>query len=334
MKIGFDCEKYVKLQKEEILNRVHRFNNRLYLEVGGKLFDDLHASRVLPGFIPNIKTIMLAELKDMLEVIFCINAKHITENKIRGDFGISYAEDSLRLIVELRKLGIKVSNIVITMYKPSPEVDKFINYARSLGESVYIHNPVSGYPSDVHTIASEQGYGKNPFIKVTEKIVVVAGPGPCSGKMGTCLSQLYHEYKNGNKVGYAKYESFPVWNLPLNHPVNIAYEAATADLGDVNEIDPYHLNAYGIEAINYNRDIEVYPLLKEIILKITGEEIYKSPTDMGVNKIGFAIKDDEVVRQAGREEVLRRLDKAKKQFLKGEEEFKTVQRLEELAKRV
>lgn len=334
MEVGFDCDKYIQLQKEEILNRVHRFNNRLYLEVGGKLFDDLHASRVLPGFIPSIKTKMLAEMKEMMEVIFCINAKHITEMKIRGDFGITYAQDSMRLIGELRKLGIKVSSIVITMYQQSELVDEFISEARKKGERVYIHEFIDGYPDDVKTIVSEKGYGKNPFIEVSEKIVVVAGPGPCSGKMSTCLSQMYHEYKNGNKVGYAKYESFPVWNLPLSHPVNIAYESATADLGDENQIDPFHLKAYNETAVNYNRDIESFPVLKDIIQKITGSEIYKSPTDMGVNKIGFAIINDKVVREAGRAEVIRRLEKAKKLYAEGKEELHTLKRLEELAKKV
>lgn len=334
MEVGFDCDKYVKLQKEEILNRVNRFNNRLYLEVGGKLFDDFHASRVLPGFIPDIKTKMLAEMKDMMEVIFCINAKHIAEKKIRGDFGITYAQDSMRLIGELRKLGIKVSSIVITMYRQDKLVDEFIKEARESGERVYVHEFIEGYPDDVKTIVSEKGYGKNPFIEVSEKIVVVAGPGPCSGKMSICMSQMYHEYRNGNKVGYAKYESFPVWNLPLSHPVNIAYEAATADLGDENEIDPYHLKAYNETAVNYNRDIESYPVLRDIIFKITGSEIYKSPTDMGVNKIGFAITNDKVVREAGRAEVIRRLEKAKKAYSEGKEELHTLKRLEELVKKV
>ena len=334
MEIGFDCEKYIRLQKEEILNRVKRFDNRLYLEVGGKFFDDMHASRVLPGFIPNVKTKMLAEMKDMLEVIFCINARHITEKKIRGDFGITYAQDAMRLIGELRKLGIKVSSIVITMYKQSKEVDEFIEAGRKAGEKIYTYNFIEGYPADVKTLVSDKGYGINKYIPVTEKIVVVSGPGPCSGKMSTCLSQMYHEYRMGNKVGYAKYESFPVWNLPLSHPANIAYEAATADLGDENAIDPYHLEAYGETAINYNRDIEAFPVLKEIIYKITGNVIYKSPTDMGVNKIGFAISNDEVVRKAGRDEVIRRYEKAKTMYAEGQEKLETLKRLEELTKKV
>lgn len=335
MEIGFDCDKYVKLQKEEILDRVKRFNNRLYLEVGGKLFDDYHASRVLPGFKPDIKTKILAELKDDLEVIFCINAKHISERKIRGDFGITYAEETLRLIKELRALGITISAIVVTMDNGTKEVHEFEDYAKSLGESVYVHKFIDGYPDNIERIVSDEyGYGMNPFIPVTKKIVVVAAPGPCSGKMSVCMSQMYHEYRMGNSVGYAKYESFPVWNLPLDHPVNIAYEAATADLGDINVLDTYHLEAYNKIAVNYNRDVSSYPVLRDIIKKITGKVIYKSPTDMGVNKIGFAITNDEVVREAGKREVLRRYEKAKKEYAEGKEKLATLNRLKELVKEV
>lgn len=334
MKKGFNCKKYIKLQKKEILNRVARFNNKLYLEVGGKLFDDMHASRVLPGFVPSVKTQMLAEMKKDLEVIFCISAKHITQNKVRGDYGITYAEDAMRLVRELRRIGILVSSIVVTMYDKNKRVNDFINKERAKGEKVYIHHMIDGYPDDVDTLVSERGYGKNPYIPTTKKIVVVAAPGPCSGKMATCLSQMYHEYKMGKKVGYAKYESFPIWNLPVDHPVNIAYEAATADLGDVNMIDHYHQKAYNKEAVNYNRDIESFPVLREIIYKITGEEIYKSPTDMGVNKIGFAITNDHVVKKAGIDEVYRRLDKAQKELEQGIEKESTVKRLEELVDKV
>ena len=304
-KIGFDNEKYVKLQIETIKERIKKFD-KLYLEFGGKLFDDYHAKRILPGFELDSKIRLLIELKDQAEIIFCINAKDIEKKKIRADYGISYDNEVLRLVSIFRKLGISVNSVVITLYKGQPSALKFKEKLESMGVKTYIHTPTKGYPTDVDTIVSEEGYGANPYIETTKPLVVVNAPGPCSGKLATCLSQLYHEHKKGVKAGYAKFETFPVWNLPLKHPVNIAYEAATADLKDKNMIDSFHLEKYGISAVNYNRDLEIFPVLKDILNKITGEDIYYSPTDMGVNSIGKCITDDEVVREAAKKEVLRR----------------------------
>jgi len=309
MKKGFDNELYVKSQIKNIKERIKMFNNKLYLEFGGKLFDDHHAKRVLPGFELNSKIRLLEELKDQCEIIFCINAKDI-EKKIRADYGISYDMEVIRLINIMRKLDISVNSVVITLYKGQSSVNRFREKLECMNVKSYIHTPTKGYPTDVDMIVSEEGYGANPYIETTKPLVVVNAPGPCSGKLATCLSQLYHEHKKGIKAGYAKFETFPVWNLSLKHPVNVAYEAATADLNDRNMIDSFHLEAYGIKAVNYNRDLEVFPVLKNILNKISGEDIYKSPTDMGVNSIGNSITDDEIIKEAAKKEILRRYYKA------------------------
>ena len=309
-KKGFDNEKYVKTQIETIKKRIKLFDNKLYLEFGGKLFDDYHAKRVLPGFELDSKIRLLKELKDDTEMIFCINANDIERKKIRADYGISYDEEVIRLIHIFRNLKIDVNSVVITLYNGQSSVSKFRKRLDSLGVKSYIHTYTKGYPTDVEVIVSEEGYGANPYIETTKPLVVVTAPGPCSGKLATCLSQLYHEYKRGVKAGYAKFETFPVWSLPLKHPVNMAYEAATADLKDKNMIDSFHLEAYGISAVNYNRDLEVFPVLKNILNKITGEDIYKSPTDMGVNSIGECITDDDIVSMAAKKEIIRRYYKA------------------------
>lgn len=306
MEFGFDNEKYLNVQSENIKKRIEQFDSKLYVEFGGKLFDDFHASRVLPGFNPNSKIELLKELKDDVEIVFCINASDIEKKKERADFGITYDKELLRLVDSLRKIGIYVSSVVITLYNGQSEVDKFIKVLNENNLKTYIHTFTKGYPTDIDTIVSEEGYGKNEYIVTSRKIVVVTAPGPNSGKLATCLSQLYHEYKRGNKAGYAKYETFPVWNLPLKHPVNMAYEAATADLGDINMIDSFHLEAYDKSAVNYNRDLSTFPILKNILTKITGEEIYKSPTDMGVNMVGFCITNDEVIKNASKKEIVRR----------------------------
>ena len=309
-KTGFDNELYVKSQIETIKERIKMFDNKLYLEFGGKLFDDYHAKRVLPGFELDAKIRLLKELKDQCEIIFCINAKDIEKKKIRADYGISYDMEVLRLVEIFTNLGIKVNSVVITLYKGQASADRFKEKLESMGVKTYIHTPTKGYPTDVDVIVSDEGYGANPYIETTKPLVVVNAPGPCSGKLATCLSQLYHEYKRGVRAGYAKFETFPVWSLPLKHPVNIAYEAATADLKDVNMIDSFHLEAYGIKAVNYNRDLEVFPVLKNILNKITGEDIYKSPTDMGVNSIGKCITDDKIIQIAAKKEIVRRYYKA------------------------
>lgn len=309
MEKGFDNELYVKSQIKTIKERIKMFNNKLYLEFGGKLFDDHHAKRVLPGFELNSKIRLLEELKDQCEIIFCINAKDI-EKKVRADYGISYDMEVIRLINIMRKLNISVNSVVITLYKGQSSVDRFREKLEAMKVKSYIHTPTKGYPTDVDTIVSEEGYGANSYIETTKPLVVVNAPGPCSGKLATCLSQLYHEHKKGIKAGYAKFETFPVWDLPLKHPVNVAYEAATADLNDRNMIDAFHLEAYGIKAVNYNRDLEVFPVLKNILNKISGEDIYKSPTDMGVNSIGNCIKNDEIIKEAAKKEILRRYYKA------------------------
>ncbi len=306
MEVGFDNALYMKKQAENILKRIEKFNNKLYLEFGGKIFDDLHAARILPGFDPNVKTKMLLSIKDKVEIIFCISAKAIEHNKRRADFGITYDADLIRLVDNLRGIGLYVSSIVITQYSGQRAAELFKNKLERRGEKVYMHTLTKGYPNDVDVIVSDEGYGAQPYIETTRPLVVVTAPGPGSGKLATCLSQLYHEYKRGVKAGYAKYESFPVWNLPLNHPVNVAYEAATVDLQDFNMIDPYHLNAYGVNTVNYNRDVAVFPVVKNILHKILGEDVYQSPTDMGVNMIGYAICNDEVVRKASNQEIIRR----------------------------
>lgn len=302
---GFDNEKYLKVQSKKIKERFNLFD-KLYLEVGGKLFDDTHAERILPGFKKDSKLEMFKELKDDLEIIMCINANDIEKNKVRGDLGISYDTEVLRLIDNLRRLGFYINSVVITLYNNQSRVKEFINKLELNNVKTYIHTFTKGYPTDVDTIVSEEGYGANPYIETTKKLILVNAPGPGSGKLATCLSQLYHEHKNGVNAGYAKFETFPVWNLSLKHPVNIAYEAATADLKDFNMIDPFHLEEYNIKTVNYNRDVEMFPVLKNILYKITKSDIYKSPTDMGVNMIGNCINDEEKVIDACKKEIIRR----------------------------
>ena len=306
MKIGFDNDKYLALQAEHIKERRGQFGDKLYLEFGGKLFDDYHASRVLPGFQPDSKIRMLATMKDDVEIVIAICAGDIEKSKMRGDLGISYDDDVLRLTDVFRGLGFYVGSVVITQYAGQPAADAFIKRLTALGVKSYKHYPIAGYPSDVAHIVSDNGLGKNDYIETSRSIVVVTAPGPGSGKMATCLSQLYHENKRGIRAGYAKYETFPIWNLPLKHPVNLAYEAATADLNDVNMIDPFHLEAYGKTTVNYNRDVEIFPVLNAMFEKIQGISPYKSPTDMGVNMAGFAIVDDAACQEASRMEILRR----------------------------
>lgn len=330
MKKGFDNDLYLKVQSERIKERLKKFDNKLYLEFGGKLFDDYHAMRVLPGFESDSKIRMLLELKDICEIVFCINAGDIERNKIRADYGITYDMDVLRLIDQLKSLGLQVNSVVITLYKGQPRAESFKKKLEARGMKAYIHTPTKGYPTDVETIVSEEGYGKNPYIETTKPLVVMTAPGPCSGKLATCLSQLYHEYKRGVQAGYAKFETFPVWNLPLKHPVNIAYEAATADLKDVNMIDYFHLEKYGIRSVNYNRDLEVFPVLKDILFKITGEEIYSSPTDMGVNMIGKCIIDDQAVQEAAKAEIIRRYYQALCDCKTGNGDTETAERIKVL----
>ena len=305
MQIGFDSDKYLSLQSQHIKDRIKKFG-KLYLEFGGKLFDDYHASRVLPGFAPDNKLKMLEQLKDQAEVLIVISADAIEENKSRSDLGITYDEDALRLKTAMEVRGFYVSSIVITKYTGQPAAVKFKQRLEALGIPSYFHYVIDGYPANIPLIISDQGYGKNDYIKTTRDLVVVTAPGPGSGKMATCLSQLYHENKRGVKAGYAKFETFPVWNLPLKHPVNLAYEAATADLSDVNMIDPFHLESYEETTVNYNRDIEIFPVLRAIFEGILGECPYKSPTDMGVNMVGFAISDDGICQEAAKQEIIRR----------------------------
>ena len=306
MKIGFDNDKYLTMQSEHIRDRISKFDNKLYLEFGGKLFDDYHASRVLPGFEPDSKLRMLMQLSDQAEIVIVISAADIDKNKMRGDLGITYDEDVLRLIDAFTERGLYVGSVCITRYAGQESADHFKKRLEKLGIKVYFHYSIPGYPSNIPLIVSDEGYGKNEYIETTRGLVVVTAPGPGSGKMATCLSQLYHEHKRGIRAGYAKFETFPVWNLPLNHPVNLAYEAATADLNDVNMIDPFHLEAYGTTTVNYNRDVEIFPVLRAMFEQIVGECPYKSPTDMGVNMAGSCIFDDEVVCEASRQEIVRR----------------------------
>ena len=303
---GFDNKKYLSLQSEKIQERIDAFGDKLYLEFGGKLFDDYHASRVLPGFEPDSKINMLLKLKDIAEILVVISANDIIKNKYRSDLGITYDADVLRLLEIFKDKGLLVGSVVMTMYSPQPAVDAFIKRLQNLGVNVYKHYAIDGYPSDLQKIVSEDGYGKNDYVPTTRRLVVVTAPGPGSGKMATCLSQLYHENLRGVKAGYAKFETFPIWNLPLSHPVNIAYEAATADLNDVNMIDPYHLEAYGTLSVNYNRDVEIFPVVSAMLEKILGYSPYKSPTDMGVNMAGFCIFNDEACCNASRGEIIRR----------------------------
>ena len=309
MEKGFDNELYVKYQTETILKRIEMFD-KLYLEFGGKLLDDYHAKRILPGFELDAKISLLEKLKEKCEVILCINAKDIEKKKIRADYGTTYDYEIIRLIKKFNELNIPVNSVVITLFNNQESVKCFQEKLNTLGVKTYIHTPTKGYPTDVDTIVSEEGYGANPYIKTTKPLVVVTAPGPCSGKLATCLSQLYHEHKNGIKAGYAKFETFPVWNLPLKHPVNMAYEAATADLNDKNMIDYFHLEKYGISTVNYNRDLEIFPVVKDILYKITNTDIYSSPTDMGVNSIGNCIINDEIIKTAANKEIIRRYYKA------------------------
>ncbi|MDO4276934.1 MAG: DUF1846 domain-containing protein [Eubacteriales bacterium] len=317
MKIGFDNEKYLKTQSEHIRERISQFNNKLYLEFGGKLFDDFHASRVLPGFEPDSKLRMLMQLSDQAEIVIVISAGDIDKNKVRGDLGITYDMDVLRLIDEFTGRGFYVGSVCITQYTGQESSDVFKKHLEKLGIHVYLHYTIPGYPSNTALIVSDEGYGKNEYIETTRPLVVVTAPGPGSGKMATCLSQLYHEHKRGISAGYAKFETFPIWNIPLKHPVNLAYEAATADLNDVNMIDPFHLEAYGETTVNYNRDVEIFPVLQAIFEKILGECPYKSPTDMGVNMVGNCIVDDEVCKEASRQEIIRRYYKSMDALVSG-----------------
>ena len=311
MKIGFDSEKYLNMQSEKILERINEFGGKLYIEFGGKLFDDFHASRVLPGFAPDNKIKMLSKLKDDAEIVIAISAQDIAKNKVRADYGITYDKDVIRLINIFKSYGLYVGSVCITKFTEDNEPAKlFQSKLEKLGLKVFRHYPIKGYPNNIPFIVSDEGYGKNEYIETTRKLVIVTAPGPGSGKMATCLSQLYHEHKRGNKVGYAKYETFPIWNLPLKHPVNVAYEAATADLNDVNMIDPWHLAAYGETTVNYNRDVEVFPVLNAMFEKILGKSPYKSPTDMGVNMAGFCICDDQACQDASNQEIIRRYYKA------------------------
>ncbi|MBQ4553242.1 MAG: DUF1846 domain-containing protein [Clostridia bacterium] len=317
MKIGYDHDLYTRTQSEHIRERIDQFGGKLYLELGGKLFDDNHASRVLPGFRPDSKIAMLLTLKEQIELIIVINADDIEKNKVRGDLGITYDADVLRLIDAFRGVGMYVGSVVLSRFNGQPQAEAFQNRLEALGVRVYRHYPIKGYPADVDLIVSDEGYGRNEYVETTRPLVLVTAPGPGSGKMAVCLSQLYQEHKRGVKCGYAKFETFPIWNLPLTHPVNVAYEAATADLSDVNMIDPYHLEAYGVSTVNYNRDIEVFPVLQATFSRIWGESPYKSPTDMGVNMVGNCIIDDEVCCNAAKQEIIRRFYNAKCQERKG-----------------
>jgi uncharacterized protein (UPF0371 family) len=328
-KIGFDNEKYIMEQTAEILERVKRFDSRLYLEFGGKLLYDYHAARVLPGYDPNVKMRLLQGLRDKADILLCIYAGDIERKKIRADFGITYDADALKLIDDLREWGIHVLGVVITRFENQPAAVLFKNKLERRNIRVYTHRYTKGYPTDVDLVVSDEGYGANEYIETDKPLVIVTGPGPGSGKLATCLSQFYHDYRRGTKSGYAKFETFPIWNLPLKHPVNVAYEAATADIKDFNLIDPFHLEAYDKKAVNYNRDVEAFPVLKRIIEKITkGESFYRSPTDMGVNRCGFAIVDDEVTREAAKQEIIRRYFRYRCEYVMGFAEKETVQRVE------
>ena len=335
MKIGFSAEKYIEEQSKYIRERIsHASGERLYLEFGGKLVHDKHAARVLPGFDENAKVKLLQRLKDEAEIIICIYAGDITTSKTRHDFGITYDLEVLRLIDNFRRYDLQINSVVVTRYEDAPAVNMFINKLERRGIRTYKHFFTKGYPTDVDTIVSDEGYGANSYIEVTKPLVVVTGPGGGSGKLATCLSQLYHDYRRGIRANYAKFETFPIWNLPLKHPVNIAYEAATADLKDVNQIDSYHLEAYGVPAVNYNRDMEVFPVVRRIIEKITGEALYQSPTDMGVNRAGFGITDDEVCREAACQEIIRRYLIAEVDYKKGKISESSLERSELLMREV
>ncbi len=326
--MGFDNQKYLTIQSEQIKRRIAQFGGKLYLEFGGKLFDDFNASRVLPGFAPDSKIRMLQQLREDVEIVIAINAADIEKNKVRGDLGITYDDDVLRLIDCFRQLDLYVGSVVLTRYDGQAAADAFLKRLAALGIRCYRHYPIAGYPSDVPHIVSDEGLGKNDYIETSRSLVVVTAPGPGSSKMATCLSQLYHDYKRGVSAGYAKFETFPIWDLPLKHPVNLAYEAATADLDDVNMIDPFHLEAYGKTAVNYNRDVEIFPVLSAIFEKIQGHSPYRSPTDMGVNMVGSCIVDDAVCCAASRREILRRYYTACVERLQGRGGDETVRKLE------
>ena len=317
MKVGFDHEKYTRMQSEHILERIEKFGGKLYLELGGKLFDDYHASRVLPGFQPDSKVQMLLKLKDQEEILIVLNSDDIEKSKVRGDLGITYDADTLRLIDAFRGIGLTVGSVVLTRYAGQPAAVSFEQHLNSLGIRTYRHYTIEGYPSDIDHIVSDDGFGRNDYVETEKPLILVTAPGPGSGKMATCLSQLYQENRRGIKAGYAKFETFPIWNLPLKHPVNVAYEAATADLSDVNMIDPYHLEAYDQTTVNYNRDIEIFPVLNALFEHVWGRSPYRSPTDMGVNMAGFCITDDDVCREAARMEILRRYYTARSLYLQG-----------------
>lgn len=334
MKIGFDHNKYTALQSARIRERIARFGGKLYLELGGKLFDDNHASRVLPGFQPDSKITMLLNLRDQAELVIVINADDIEKNKVRGDLGITYDADVLRLIDAFRGVGVYVGSVVLSRFAGQPLAEAFQKRLESLGVRVYRHYPIDGYPADVDHIVSDDGYGRNEYVETSRPLILVTAPGPGSGKMAACLSQLYQEHQRGVKAGYAKFETFPIWDLPLMHPVNVAYEAATADLSDVNMIDPFHLDAYGVSTVNYNRDIEVFPVLQAMFERIWGESPYKSPTDMGVNMVGACISDDEVCRRAAQQEIIRRLYAAKCQQRQGHGNEGELAKLQILMRRV
>ena len=333
-RIGFDNEKYVRLQSEKIRERIRRFGGKLYLEFGGKLFDDYHASRVLPGFQPDSKVRMLLEMKDEAEIVIVISADDMERSKRRGDLGITYDEDALRLIDAFRAIGLYVGSVSITHYRGQQAADVFRKRLEAMNVRVYMQHWIPDYPSNLSLIVSDDGFGKNDYIETTRQLVVVTAPGPGSGKMAACLSQLYHEHKRGVKAGYAKFETFPVWNLPLKHPVNLAYEAATADLDDVNMIDPFHLEAYGVTTVNYNRDVEIFPVLCAMFERIYGESPYKSPTDMGVNMAGFCIIDDAACRRASEQEIIRRYYQSLCSLRQGLSEQNEVYKLEMLLNQI
>ncbi|MDD5614283.1 MAG: DUF1846 family protein, partial [Candidatus Omnitrophica bacterium] len=334
-KTGFDNEKYLEQRSAAILNRIKNSGGRLYLEFGGKLLYDYHAARVLPGYDPNVKIRLLQRLKDKAQIILCIYAGHIERKKIRADFGFTYDVDVLKMIDDLEDWGLSVSAIVITRFEGQAAARIFKNKLQRRNLPVYTHSYTEGYPGNVETVVSDRGYGANEYIEVQKPLVIVAAPGPGSGKLATCLSQLYHEYKRGAKAGYAKFETFPIWNIPLDHPVNIAYEAATADIGDYNLLDPFHLKAYREESVNYNRDIETFPILERILEKITGCDAgYKSPTDMGVNRCGFGIIDDKAVREAAKQEIIRRYFRYKCEYMLGLVEEDAVRRVRQLMDKV
>ena len=317
MKIGFDHEQYTRMQSERILDRIEEFGGKLYLELGGKLFDDYHASRVLPGFQPDSKVQMLLKLKDREEILIVLNADDIEKSKVRGDLGITYDADTLRLIDAFREIGLYVGSVVLTRFAGQPAALSFEQRLNAQGIRTYRHYPIEGYPTDIDHIVSDEGFGRNEYVETSRPLVLVTAPGPGSGKMATCLSQLYQENRRGIKAGYAKFETFPIWNLPLKHPVNVAYEAATADLSDVNMIDPFHLEAYGETTVNYNRDIEIFPVLNALFEHVWGKSPYQSPTDMGVNMVGYCITDDAVCREAANKEIVRRFYTARCSYLQG-----------------